>query len=180
MSLISRIIHVIAAPLLAAALFSACGSGSNGMGSTEAGNPTEPILGSDFPSASDTNPSTYSVVWEMKDTVCAKLTDECFPDLVAAAICEPAFLGSTSIGTTLGLGQKYANLSVSQIIDLERAKTLVSDNLAGHHCTNEIAAMACDDPRLTAAFDPMRPDDFSRIAEMIPTTPESCGNIFSK
>ncbi len=132
-----------------------CGGGS----ATDTGNP---------------NPGQIYQSETLLGVICAKLND-CYGTL-SIAQCEAGVLPTSQIDTELGLAPAFG--TYQQIIDAEKAGTIVPGSTAAVQCGAEIAGLACSDAAVVSAYSPGSPSDFTQVYFLPASAPASCGIVF--
>ncbi len=142
--------------LLALMLGSGCSGGGTG---TDTGNP---------------NPTDTTLSGELLDIMCSKL-NECYPSL-SEAQCVSAVKATSSIDTELGLDPGFG--TYQEVIDGEKAGSLVVNLVEAVQCEADIGALACSDPAVTGAYNTGSPTDLSNVNQLPASSVTHCGSFF--
>ncbi|MGZ3805632.1 MAG: choice-of-anchor Q domain-containing protein [Pseudobdellovibrionaceae bacterium] len=89
--------------------------------------------------------------------------------------CYAGVMKSQGIGAPLGLSSNFTTLA--NISQAEQSGLLISNNSSGNTCANAIDSLACDDPRVVAAYNSSANAPFSGAPNMV--SGSSCGGVFA-
>lgn len=156
---------------------SVTGSPTTGAEFTDSGNPNNPLPNQgNRPSEPPTGGPRGSVA--LIGALCAKLTGECFVDIITYDNCAAQLSANTAIDTEIGLpdGETYVDLNA--VFQGETAGSLTANRDAVLQCQADIAQLSCDDPAVQQVWDRGVSDDFINLELLIPQTPGSCVDMF--
>lgn len=167
---------LFASAFLMLLMLQSCG-GSNISG-TETGNPPigEPSNNSPSTPAVIVPANAPGILLDIASTVCSNLFNRCNYDEIRLNLCAQQIAFVTTFDTEIGVTDGYVR-SMQDYWQDESNGQIVENFSARDRCIEELFTMACDDPRLLAAYDPGDPDNWEHLPAMLPQDDGSCRQV---
>lgn len=154
------------------------GCGSSNLGSTEAGNPEDPILDANFPGAAEPQP-TPEILFGLgvSGAICSRFVDECNISTLTIEDCLAQVKDLPDLTPAFGLNPKQYP-TVAAVIVAENQHRLHAKRQNASDCIDTFAAISCTDLQINSGYNDSTTKDLSGVATLFANTPDQCLDVF--